>query len=105
MFDFFNREVTPSINVNDINNLKEKINLIDIRESYEYQSGHLPKAKNIPMGALLAEVEKYFDKSQKYYIICQTGGRSLRTCQTLKKKGFDVINVLGGTGGYKEKLK
>ena len=105
MFNFFHREPMASININDIDYIKEKINLIDIRESYEYKSGHHPKAKNIPMNTLLVDAEQLFDKSQKYYIICQTGGRSMRTCRSLKQKGFDVVNVLGGISGYRGKLK
>lgn len=105
MFNFLNREKIASINVNDVDNVKGKINLIDIREPYEYKSGHLPRTKNIPMGTLIAEPEKHFQQSQKYYVICQTGGRSARACRHLKKKGFDVVNVLGGTSRYRGKLK
>jgi len=82
-----------------------KINLIDIREPNEYKRGHLPTAKNIPMDKILSESEKYLDKSKEYHIICHSGARSSRTCGILKKKGFDIINVSGGTGGYRKTLE
>ncbi|SFD12286.1 rhodanese-like domain-containing protein [Clostridium uliginosum] len=88
------------INVNDIDNLIENIELIDIRETYEYKGGSLKTAKNIPMGELLNEPNKYLNKHKKYYIMCQSGGRSARTCSSLTKQGFDVINVAGGMGSY-----
>lgn len=93
------------MDVNSLDGLLEKINLIDIREPYEYKGGHLPSAKNVPMNKIIEESEKYLDKSKEYHIICQTGGRSSRACSILKKKGFNVVNVSGGTGRYKGSLK
>ena len=49
MFGFFNRNTGKSINVNDIDSLVGKVELIDIREPYEYNSGSIVSAKNIPM--------------------------------------------------------
>ena len=105
MFKFLQRDTSNTIDVNDIDNLTEKINLIDIREAYEYKSGHLSKAKNIPMGKMLSETERYLDKSKEYYIICQSGARSSRTCTILKRNGFNLINVSGGVGRYRGELK
>lgn len=102
MFSFF--KPLKSINVNEIDHLLGSINLIDVREPYEYQNGHLPKAVNIPMSNLISTPEKYLDLTKEYYIICQAGSRSARTCNILKDKGFNVINVSGGTGGYIGKL-
>ncbi len=104
MFSFFNNSKTNSVNVNDLDELLGKINLVDIREPYEYKGGHLPTAKNIPMDIFLAEPDKYLNKEKDYYIICQSGARSSRAYKILKDKGFNVINVSGGTGGYKGTL-
>jgi rhodanese-related sulfurtransferase len=93
-----------SVSVGEIDNISGKIELIDIREPYEYAGGHLAKAKNIPMGNLLDNTEKYLDKSKEYYIICQSGARSSRACNALASKGFKVINVQGGTGSYRGRL-
>lgn len=105
MFPFSFKGAVNSVDVNDLEELFSKINLIDVREQYEYRSGHLPTAKNIPMGELLDDPEKFLDKSKEYYIICQSGSRSSRTCSMLKKHGYNVINVSGGTGGYRGNLK
>lgn len=105
MFSFFSRNKVKSVNVNDLSELLGKINLIDIREPHEYKSGHLKTAKNIPMNKIINESEKYLDKDKEYHIICQSGGRSSKTTKILKKKGFDVVNISGGTGGYKGQLK
>ena len=100
MFDFLKKDDTKVINVNDMDDLIGKVELIDIREPYEYQSGTLRTARNIPMNNLLTSPEKYLIKDKTYYIMCQSGGRSGRTTKELTKQGFDVINVAGGMGSY-----
>lgn len=100
MFSFLEKNKFKSINVNDLEGTLGKINLIDIREPYEYNVGHLPSAKNIPMNSILKETDKFLDKSKEYHIICQSGGRSSRTCSELTSKGYKVINISGGTGSY-----
>jgi rhodanese-related sulfurtransferase len=105
MFAFMFKSSVNSVKVNDLGELLGKIDLIDVREPYEYKSGHLPTAKNIPMDEVIAKAEKLLDKSKEYHIICQSGGRSSRVCSTLKGKGFNVVNVAGGTGRYMGKLE
>jgi rhodanese-related sulfurtransferase len=102
---FFRKNNLNSISVHDLNGKLGKINLIDIREDYEYGSGHVPSAKNIPMGRILTQPEKYLDKSKEYHIICQSGARSSRTCMQLSTQGYKVINVVGGTGSYIQPLE
>lgn len=105
MFSFLERNKFKTIHVNDLKELLGKINLIDIRETYEYKNGHLPNAKNIPMNSILKETDKFLDKSKEYHIICQSGGRSSKTCSELSANGYKVINVSGGTGSYIHSLE
>lgn len=100
MFDLFKKDDSKVIHINDMDNLIGKVELIDIREPYEYKNGSLKTAKNIPMGNLLSNPEKYLAKDKTYYIMCQSGGRSGSTCKRLTKQGFNVINVAGGMGSY-----
>lgn len=104
MFPFMSRNSIDSVDVNEIESLLGKINLIDIRETYEYKEGHLPTANSIPMNTVLSDPEKYLEKSKEYHIICHSGSRSSMACGILKQKGFKVINVSGGTGRYRGKL-
>lgn len=100
MFGFLRRDNGKVINVNDIDELIGKVELIDIRENYEYAGGSIRSAKNIPMGELLNDPDKYLSKDKEYYIMCQSGGRSARACSSLSNEGFNVINVSGGVGSY-----
>jgi rhodanese-related sulfurtransferase len=100
MFNFFKKDDDNVIHVNDMEHLIGKVELIDIREPYEYKSGSLKTAKNIPMGALLASPERYLTKDKTYYIMCESGARSGRTVKLLTQHNFNVINVAGGMGSY-----
>lgn len=100
MFGFLRKDTGKAINVNDIDNLIGKIELIDIREDYEYKGGSIKTAKNIPMGEILDKPDKYLKKDKEYYIVCQSGGRSSRACKKLLDLGFDIVNVSGGVGSY-----
>ena len=93
-----------SINAGKLYERLGQINLIDVREVNEFKAGHVPYARNIPISYLLSNPEHYLDKSKEYYIICQSGSRSLKACSILFKKGYKVINVKGGTSGYNKPL-
>lgn len=100
MFSFLNRDTSKVVQVNDMDKLVGKVEIIDIREPFEYKSGSIMTAKNIPMGNLLENPDKYLEKDKTYYIMCQSGARSGRTVRVLEKQGFHVINVAGGMGSY-----
>lgn len=100
MFSLFQRNDTNSVHVNEIDNILEDINLIDIREPYECANGCIKQSKNIPMGQLMSNPNKYLEKSKKYYIMCQSGGRSGNAVSALNRAGYDVVNVKGGMGSY-----
>lgn len=71
----------------------EDINLIDVRTRKEYDNGHIPQAKNIP----LDEIGSYKgNKDEKLYLICRSGRRSKKAAIELKVRGYNVTNVSGG---------
>ena len=100
MFSLFGKKDFKSVNVNDLDNILGKINLIDIREPYEVKTRSLKGSKNIPKNNLLKNPEKYLNKEKEYYIMCQSGMRSSRTSNILSKQGYKIINVSGGIGLY-----
>ena len=77
----------------------EELNLIDVREVHEYQAGHVPGAKNLPLSTL-EQGYKELKSDQDYYLICQGGGRSASACQFLKAQSLTVTNVEGGMNAW-----
>ena len=75
----------------------EKLNLIDVRERDEWQAGHIPAARLIPMSELagrLDELER--EEGEPLVFICRSGARSGRVCEYLAQQGYNVVNVAGG---------
>ncbi len=93
------------INVDELKEIVGKADIIDVREEYEYAMGYVPTAKNIPVNEIANNHSKYLDKNKTYYIICQSGSRSMQVCVYLKQLGYNVVNVQKGTGYYGMKYK
>lgn len=80
--------------------LERGVAVVDVREPDEYREGHIPGALLVPLGLVPESIES-FRRSVSVYIVCQTGGRSMRACEFLHDAGVtNVINVAGGTMGY-----
>jgi len=75
----------------------KKVYLVDIREEYEYEEGHLP-AHHMPMDQVM-DASKDFPKDCPVVIYCQSSKRSSAMAYMLRReKGLD--NVFSVTGGY-----
>jgi adenylyltransferase/sulfurtransferase len=70
--------------------------LVDVREPYEYQAGHLAGAINIPLGELPGRLAEVAPASTAVFI-CRSGGRSLAACQMALAAGMPApVNLEGG---------
>ncbi len=82
---------------------RENAQVIDLRGSDDYVSGHLPDSRNIPQEHLeerAGELEKL--KDTPLILVCQTGTRSSSACKQLEKLGFAKVNNLeGGIAGWR----
>lgn len=75
---------------------RESFDLIDVREPHEWQIGHIPGARLIPLGDLPSRLSE-LDPSREILLQCKSGGRSSRALKLLKEKGFKKLkNVTGG---------
>ncbi len=68
--------------------------LIDVRDTSEYQSGHLLEAHSIPLSSLL-EKTRNFPKDQILIVYCSTGSRSRLAAHLLASMGHTKIYDLG----------
>ncbi len=73
--------------------------VVDVREPHEYESGHVPGARLIPLG-ILAHHAADLPSDRPIYVVCQSGGRSRSAAAFLHQLGHDVRSVLGGTGAW-----
>lgn len=87
--------------------IEEVINLInpkiiDIRENYYYNLGHIPGAISVPYYNLLNNFNHYLHRNEKYYLYCETGEQSREIANRLNSFGYQTYNIIGG---YQEYLK
>jgi adenylyltransferase/sulfurtransferase len=74
----------------------EKLEIIDVREPYEWQIGHIPGARLVPLGQIAEEIPR-LDKRRETILYCKVGGRSMNAAKQLASAGVaDVRNLAGG---------
>lgn len=74
------------------------LNIIDVRETYEFAIDHIEGAINLPLSSF--DINK-LTKMDEYYLICESGARSEQVIPILAKMGYKVINVDGGMFMYR----
>jgi rhodanese-related sulfurtransferase len=74
--------------------------VIDVREEYEFVSGHAPGAINLPLSGLVDRLDE-IPRDEPVYVICEHGGRSAQATEWLVARGIDATNVLGGTSAWR----
>ncbi|MCF8152042.1 MAG: rhodanese-like domain-containing protein [Sulfuritalea sp.] len=76
---------------------REDALVLDVRETGEWNSGHILGARHITLAQLekrMSEIEKF--KGKPVIICCASGNRSSSACGQLKKGGFEKVFSLGG---------
>jgi molybdopterin/thiamine biosynthesis adenylyltransferase/rhodanese-related sulfurtransferase len=75
------------------------ITLIDVRDSEEWDRGHIPGAVHVPRGYLESRIEgAVSDRGQRVVLYCATGQRSALAAHTLREL-LGYQNVASMTGG------
>jgi rhodanese-related sulfurtransferase len=69
--------------------------LIDVRERYEWDAGHIEGARHVPVHELAA-VAPELDPGRPIVIVCRVGGRSAMATDAFRRAGFDAYNLSGG---------
>ncbi len=104
LFQTFKRNDGRSVNPTQATLLinREDAHVIDVRDPGEFASGHLPDAKNIPLGKLAesaAQIEKM--KGKPVILCCATGIRSGKAVAEVEKLGIErVVNLEGGVQAW-----
>ena len=99
----FRRSKKKGLSQVDINELENAIDagaeLLDVRESGEFRSGHVPGARLVPLSQMPGRVRE-FEGRGPVYVICASGGRSAQATALLRSAGVDARNVRGGMSAW-----
>ena len=74
--------------------------LIDVREAWEFELGHLEDARHVPLATIPDFIETA-DAEADYVFICHHGMRSARAAGYAIAQGFEnVFNLTGGVAAW-----
>ncbi|MEO8700776.1 MAG: rhodanese-like domain-containing protein [Kofleriaceae bacterium] len=75
----------------------QSVDLVDVRNENEWDSGHIPGSRNIPLEVLRADPEAQVPHGTIVIFVCAKGVRSVAAAKLADRFGYDrVYNLEGG---------
>ena len=79
----------------------EAVTVLDVREPYEFKSGHIQNAVLLPSGVLPVKAADVLpDKDAKILVYCLSGARSAGSARKLVKMGYTNVYDFGGIANW-----
>ena len=72
-----------------------EIELIDVREPYERDAGHIAGSRHIAVGDLAAHAHA-LDPDRPIVFYCRVGGRSAMAAHAFRRAGYRAHSMAGG---------
>jgi rhodanese-related sulfurtransferase len=69
--------------------------VIDVRESYEHEAGHIEGTRHIELAQLAAQAAAV-EREQPVIFYCRVGSRSGMAAQAFRASGFEAYSMTGG---------
>jgi len=80
----------------------DELELLDVREPWEFGMVRIEGSRLIPMNALPERVSE-LDPAAETVVICHHGARSAHVTRALERSGFsNVLNLEGGLDAYSQ---
>lgn len=79
-----------------------EIELIDVREPYEWDAGRIQGARHIELERLASEAET-LPRGRRLVFHCRLGARSGMATQAFRAAGYDAWNMSGGIQAWVER--
>ncbi len=79
------------------------VQLVDVRERYEWDICRLPEARHIPLAQLHARLSE-LDPGLPIVTYCHTGVRSLRAAEILSGAGYRSLSLAGGVEAWAREI-
>jgi len=81
---------------------RDDVFILDVREDYEYDSGHIPGATLVPLGQIPNRLEEV-PRDKTVIAVCRSGNRSGQATDFLRQQGFEnVHNMEGGMNAWSQ---
>jgi hydroxyacylglutathione hydrolase/adenylyltransferase/sulfurtransferase len=80
----------------------DEVELIDVREPYERELGHIPGSRHVELGSL-ADSAEALPVDRPLVFQCRVGARSAQAAFAFRRAGFDAHNLEGGIVAWAER--
>lgn len=97
------RQWTPQELADNLKNPLQPLQILDVREQWEYDIAHLPGSYLMPLGQLVHKMGE-LDTSITWVVVCHHGIRSAHACYYLERNGLNVINLSGGLDRWAKEI-
>jgi rhodanese-related sulfurtransferase len=71
------------------------VQLIDVREPYEREAGHIPDSRHVELVRLSGEAASV-EREHPVVFYCRVGARSLMAAQAFRAAGYEAYSMVGG---------
>ena len=71
------------------------VQLVDVREGYEWDAGRIPGARHVALSELSAHAET-IGRDTPVVFVGRVGGRSTMAAQAFRRAGYDAYSLDGG---------
>ncbi|HTY97446.1 MAG TPA: rhodanese-like domain-containing protein [Solirubrobacteraceae bacterium] len=72
-----------------------ELQLVDVREPYEHEAGHIAGDRHLELTALSSQAQT-LDQERPVVFYCRVGSRSLMAAQAFRAAGFEAYSMAGG---------
>ena len=100
-------EAIPTMSAHELKqkmDAREPFELIDVRETFEYEIARIDGARLIPLGEI-AERADELPRNGPIVIHCHSGRRSAEAVRLLQQRGFgNIYNLEGGIDGWSDQI-
>jgi rhodanese-related sulfurtransferase len=80
---------------------EDRAELIDVREDYEREAGHIPGSRHLELSAL-TDSARELPLDRPLVFQCRVGARSAQAAFAFRRAGFDAHNLDGGIVAWAE---
>ena len=72
-----------------------ELQVIDVREPYEREAGHIADSRHLELTRLTAEAAT-IDRERPVYFYCRVGARSRMAAEAFRASGYEAYSLDGG---------
>jgi hydroxyacylglutathione hydrolase/adenylyltransferase/sulfurtransferase len=85
-----------------VRDLSGEIQLVDVREPYEWEAGRLAGARHVELERLASKAPT-IDRERPVVFYCRLGARSGMAANAFRRAGYDAYSMVGGIAAWHER--